>query len=742
MRAVLLTFVAGSAAVALFPALPNLHWLWLLVPVALACLPVRRVRWLGAAGLGLAWALLQCSADITQRLPLSLEGKPLVITGVVTGLPRLRHDMVQFQFNLDGCEQCWAATTIKLSWFHCARRLRPGQRWRFTVRLKRPHGSMNPGLFDYQGWLLSKGISAGGYVIPGHAKQLTDSGIRRLPDQLRYWLRAQELSVLPDSHISRLLVALTVGDGNQVSAADWQTLSATGTNHLLVISGLHIGLVAALSYRVVLPVLEWLVLSPARWASLVSLVIAACYGAIAGMGLPVQRALVMATVALSGKLLNRKVSTADMYCHALFLVTLLDPLAVLSTGFWLSFGAVFALLYAFAGRVDGESSGRLKRWASATFRTQSAVLIGMTPLLMYLVFRVSLVAFPVNLIAIPWVGMLVIPLLLLAMPAFAVAPGIATSIMKLAAVSLGLLWHFLAFAASYRWVFHASDMTLAVLLLGLCGVVVMLAPGALVPRWLGVLLLLPAFAAPRQLAPGEVVARVLDVGKGLAVIVQSRDFRVVYEAAGRRGRRFATERRIVTPMLWRFGDARYLGALIFDKGSAAGDDGLLHHFLVGEVFPGRSTSGCGAARVLSAGRTEFRVIPLTPPRSGGHASCALMVKSGKFAVVLSGDAAAPGQLRLMNLNLPAATVLVVHGSGGSFASPAFLNHVRPRAVVFSTGYGKHASHPSQAVVNRYVNRGITTYTTVRDGEILIDYKQGSGLDISTARSQRQRFWYD
>ena len=742
MRLLLLMFVAGSTLVTALPALPDLDWLWLALPLAIALGWRRRTRWLSALLLGAAWSFTQCSAMMSQRLPTRLESKPLVVSGVVTGLPRRHDHRVQFLLELTRCPQCRARMTVRLSWYYPVSWLRPGQRWRFTVRLKRPHGLANPGLFDYEAWLLGKGISATGYVIPHHAHCLSGSGMRRLPDQLRYWLRDRILQLLPDTHITRLLIALTVGQSSQVSSADWRILSDTGTNHLMVISGLHIGLVAGFSYRVFLWLARWLVTSPTRWAGLFSLLTAAFYGLIAGLGLPVQRALVMASVAFSGVILNRRVTVGDMYCLALFLVTLLDPLAVMSIGFWLSFGAVLALVYAFAGRLRTRRQSALLEWPERALRTQWAAFAGMVPWLLFFVFQVAPVSLLVNLIAIPWIGLLVIPWLLLAIPALALMPSLASLLLHLASASLGRLWQFLLFSAHHGRVFYASDVSIPALLLALFGVAAILAPRGLVPRWLGLVMLLPVLVTADPPAAGEVRIRILDVGEGLAAIVNTRKLRLVYESPGVMGGGFDLEQAVVTPMLRRFGDPRYLDALVVSHGPAAPRETLRHNFLVGRVLTnaGKGQGGCGQRRKIRAGQVEFIFLPVTAGKTGG---CALLVKSGDFALLLPGDVDALGERHLMHSGIGRVDVMVAPRNGsGTASSPAFLNAVAPRVVVFSTAYGNRFGHPDTTVVKRYVNRGVTAYNTAHDGAILIDYKRGSGVEISTARGRRQRFWYD
>lgn len=732
MRLVMLMFAAGSAILCLLPRLPAPDWLWLAVPPALVGLIPARSRWLAAMVLGAAWAGTYCRGHLATELPAASEGKLLLVSGIVTGLPRQGARFTQFQLVLDDCRQCWSRTRIRLTWYRREPGLRPGQRWQFRVRLKRPHGFANPGLFDYESWLIDRGISATGYVLSAH--RLSDSGRRRPIDQLRYWLRREVLDNLPPGHLARLLVALSVGESGQVSRQDWQTLSDTGTNHLMVISGLHVGLVAGMSYRLAVWIFGGWLAASRRWAAGTGLLVAAFYGVIAGMGLPVQRALVMTAVGLSGLLLGRRVSPVDMYIKALFLVTLLDPLAILNTGFWLSFGAVFVLLYVFTGRVTYAGTTPKARLGAAA-RTQLAVFAGMCPMLLFFVFQVSLVACLVNLVAIPWVGLLVIPWLLVAIPLLAAWHWAGVLFLKLAWFSLGGLWQILAYAASYRWIYYGPHLGVPVLVLGLAGSAVLLAPRGLLPRWLGLLMLLPAFARPPPLLPGEVRLAVLDTGEDLVAIVRSRGYRLVFETRPAGPRRFDTTGQVLVPLLRQQGNPRRLDALVTDAGADAIPASLVHSFLVQSLVAG---TACGQVGELHRSIVRYTLLP-----AGADRACVLLVQSGDFRILLPGDLAPMGEQALVRNRLAPVTVLIAPRNGRAGSSgPAFLNLLSPKIAIFATGYRNRRGHPAAMVTQRYSNRHVSTYNTASDGAVLVDYRPGEGVTVVTTRQRRKRFWYD
>lgn len=749
----LVSFVIGAAAVTLLPVLPA-YWIPLVIaPFGILLLARRQARWFACLMLGFCWSLWLCGVEMTRRLPARLEGQTLVLTGTVVSLPALAGDRIRFRFRLGDCRDCWSRADIMVTWYRASgapEQVSPGETWRIPVQLDRPHGSLNPGLFDYSGWMFAHNIAATGYVS-GQGTRLAPAGWRQWHHQLRAWLRTRLARLVPASRERRLLTALAIGESSQLTPRDWQVLSDTGTNHLMVISGLHIGLVAGLGYRCLLLVFGRLWSGGRRWAGLGSLVFALLYGFLAGMGLSVQRALVMAMVAWLALMLDRRIRPSTLFCIALFLVTLIDPLAVLNTGFWLSFGAVFMLLYAFAGRIHIRSPAPLIRWLAMGLQTQWAVFVGMLPLLLVLVLQVSFVSLAINVLAIPWIGIAVIPPLLVALLLLPFAPAAAAFLLHIAQVAIGTLWQILQSAAQLHWIYHAHAMAGTVIAVGLAGGLVVLAPRGLLPRWLGALLVLPLFARPALLAPGQVHAEILDVGQGLSVVVRTRGFTLLYDAGPRFPGRFDSGARIVAPRLYLGGEQRRLDAVIVSHGDndhAGGVPAIFERFLVMAAFGSEPVANlplasCHQARSLDPGPARVRLIPnAIHPASNNDRSCILLVTSGRFSMLLPGDIELAGEQHLLKYRLPRLDVLVAphHGSPSS-SSPALLNRLRPRYAIFSTGYHNRFGHPAPAIVARYRHRGVITYNTATDGAVSVDFKPGGGITITTARGQHKRFWY-
>lgn len=756
MNLSILLFVSAVSAVSLLPALPEPGWLVLGSPIGVIGLVWRGSRHVAAVYLGFAWAVAQGAAGLADRLPASLEGREVLLTGTVVSVPQSRESSTRFRFRLDDCGACWTRATVDLSWYRADVRPVPGQRWQFTARLKRPRGSVNPHLFDYDGWLLSEGIAARGYVRTDPVPHLLGDDPWAVPHhRLRFWLREHLLAALDGAPLRGLIVALTLGESGEIGPAHWRTLSNTGTNHLLIISGLHIGLVAALGYRLFVLLLRRCApegrfcRNAPRIAGICALLLAAGYGAVAGFGLPVQRALAMAVVALSGLILGRRIGADTMFCVALLMVTLLDPLAALRPGFWLSFGAVFALLVAFAARNVFERGPMV--WLAAAIRTQWVVFVGMFPLLLHLVSQVSLVSFAINLVAIPWIGLLVVPLLLLCIPAFAIHASLGAWASQLAACTLSMLWHLLEFVAALDWVWLATASNRLFTLMASLGAVILLLPGGVVPRWTGLVMALPLLTAMPGIRDGELVVQVLDVGQGLAVVVESDDGLMLYDAGPRYGERFDAGEQIVTPMLRQAGRRRRIDFLVVSHGDvdhAGGVSAVRRNFLAKRMFAQRGSKlvaePCDDDVRLEQGDTTWTVFAA---RGGeldqNDRSCIVLVETPGFAVLLPGDIEAAGERMLVSRALPAVDVIVMphHGSGSS-STPGLINKVTPDIAVVSRGYRNRFGHPDPAVLRRYFHRGVKILDTARDGAVTISWRPGAGVSVVTARGRRPRFWYD
>ena len=427
-------FALGLLALRFLPALPTTGWLIALLVLALMLLPFRTYP-LAFFLLGLSWACMSAQWALDDRLKPVLDGQTRWVDGRVSGLPQQTDEGVRFVLTDSRSRNARLPTRIRVSW-RGGPPVRSGERWRLAVTLKRPAGLLNFHGFDQEAWLLAQRIGATGTVKDGE----------RLAPAANAWRDSvrQRLLAVDAQGREAGLIALVLGDGSGLAAADWQVLQDTGTVHLLVISGQHIGLLAGLIYGLIAGLARygcwprtwpWL-----PWACGLAFTTALGYGLLAGFGVPVQRACVMVGLVLLWRLRLRHLGLWWPLLLALNGVLILEPLASLQPGFWLSFAAVAVLILAFGGRL-----GPWSLWQVWT-RPQWLIAIGLFPALLVLGLPISLSAPFANLVAVPWISLVVLPLALLGTALLAL-PFVGEGLLWLAGGALGALFNGLAWLA-------------------------------------------------------------------------------------------------------------------------------------------------------------------------------------------------------------------------------------------------------------------------------------------------------
>jgi competence protein ComEC len=417
MRTGTLALALGLLALRFLPVLPPVGLWMLLPPVGLMLLPFRTYP-LAFFLFGFSWACANAQWALDDRLPLKLDGETRWIEGRVTGLPQNADGVVRFELTDSQSRRTKLPQRLRLAWYD-GPSVNSGERWRLAVKLKRPSGLLNPNAFDYDAWLLAQHIGATGTVKAGErlneARGAWRDGIR------------QRLQAVDAQGRTAALTALVLGDGAGLSREEWQVLQDTGTVHLLVISGQHIGLLAGLVYLLIAGLARF-GLWPGRlpwlpWACGLAFSAALAYGLLAGFDVPVQRACVMIGLVLLWRLRFRHLGAWWPLLLALNGVLLLDPLASLQPGFWLSFAAVAVLIFTFGGRLGPW------RWWQTWTRAQWLIAIGLCPLLLVLGLPISISGPVANLLAVPWISLVVLPPALL-----------GTSLLPIPYVGEGLLW--------------------------------------------------------------------------------------------------------------------------------------------------------------------------------------------------------------------------------------------------------------------------------------------------------------
>jgi competence protein ComEC len=715
---------------------------------------------------GWGFAAWRAELRLADALPMALEGQDVMVTGVVAGLPQDFERGLRFTFRVEsGVEG--VPEILSLAWYkglrddewHTLPALHAGERWRLTVRLKRPHGNVNPHGFDYEGWLLEQGIRATGYVRPDRGNQRLDAfvpGIMNLVERAREHIRARFLEALPEAEYRGVLVALAIGDQRAISQEQWQIFARTGIAHLVAISGAHVTMLAALvagALGWVWRRCAWLALRwPAQQAAVLAGFLAAFgYCLLAGWGVPAQRTLYMLGCVALALLLRRETEPSRVLAFALLVAVLIDPWAILAAGFWLSFGAVSLLLLVGGGRL------RTAGWLHEALRAQWAVTLGLVPALLVLFQQFSLVSPLANGIAIPLISFIVTPLAI----AYALVPlqmFADLAHMALAATMVPIEW--LAELPMAQWQQAAPPPELAVL--ATLGCLWALLPRGTPVRWLGLMMLLPVVMwTPPRPPLGEAWVAVLDVGQGLAVHVQTASSDLIYDTGPAFSADANSGERILLPYLRAMG-VRRLDTLVVthqDNDHAGGAEAVLAGipietvlFSLPENHPvrliaGRRGRACAAGQGWEQDGVRFSM--LHPVDGGGasrksnDASCVLQVEASGRRVLLSSDIEAVSEAGLLGRDpagLASDVVVAPHHGSRTSSTLAFIAATSPRWVIFPVGYRNRFRHPNPEVWARWSASGARLLRTDASGAVRVRLGAGD-VQVDTAREAFPRYWH-
>ena len=763
MRALALGWLAGTwwlqACAVLPPSFLSLSLLAFgMLSLAGAFAIVRRWRvmlWLLAGlCLGAGWSAQRAEQRLADALPSELEGRDLQLTGVIASLPDRTDQGQRFNFDVEQAteqgESVPVPRRIALGWYDDDGELpalRPGERWTFTARLKQPHGQANPYGFDVEAWWLTNGVRATGTVHAADAQRLHEFefSLRDAVGRMRAWLRERILAALPDARYAGVIVALVIGDQRGIAQSDWEVFNRTGVGHLVSISGLHITMIAALFSGLVH--LLWrhsffigsglpLHIPARKVSALAGLLVALLYVALAGFGIPAQRTLLMLAVGTMAVWSDRIVPALQVLACSLLAVLVFDPWAVLWPGFWLSFGAIACLLFASSGRFDGGGQGGGWRQAlKAAGTTQLAVTAGLLPLTMLLFGQFSLVSPLANAVAIPVISFVVTPLSLLGgvLPAPLSGWLLQFAHALLAWLAQGLAW----LSALPLAVWQAPRPDWLPTLLAAAGTLWLLAPRGWPLRWAGALAWLPMMLAVPDAPSSGVRVTAFDIGQGNAVLVETPNFRLLYDTGPAYSPESDGGSRVIVPYLRARGITR-LDALVIshsDLDHAGGARTLMDALDIGWIASSLPESnrlvdarhvGCVAGQRWARDGVTFEFLH---PLSGDGAtakpnarSCTLKITVGAQSVLLTGDIEAPQERALLARSrerLRADVLLAPHHGSGTSSMPEFLDAVQPQLALFQLGYRNRYRHPKPEVVERYNARGIRVLRSDRTGAVTL-----------------------
>ena len=751
-------------------------------------------------------------AIVTQQRAAQQMPTDVVVIARVLSIPSSDYRRSRAVFNIEAGKVCrfdWLPCRATLSWYRHKDKspptLIPGQRWQFTIRVKAPRGYANPGGFDYAQWLARHGVQTSGYVRAGES-------IKELKTSWRGALSRWRLSVangiellLPGNSQLGLIKALAVGIRDGVERQQKTALIQTGTAHLLAISGMLVGMVASaafmlgsLLWRLALLCLNTsrlaIILSlrrgshrpkslqhiplwirdRARFAAMVALLSATIYALLAGFTLPTQRALLTLLVVYGLFLSARRVAFRHVLMTILLLALLFDPLASLSASVWLSFGAVAALMWIGSGRIT--SNRRSLAWPDLWrarilegLRIQFYLSLILVPVTIAWFDQASLVAPLANLLAIPLVALCVLPLILLGLLVMLFSSASAQWFLLLAAECLEKLLQLLSMMASVPFAqVYLPGQNTVVLGFALLAVLCVTKPRGGRLRWLAIPLCLPLLTHFMIIKRDGLIVHVLDVGQGLAVVVEAGRRTLLYDtgpgSVDANGQGYSAFNSVILPFLRTTGIGQPDLVIIShsDNDHAGGLAHLKQAFPEARVLAPTAfreeldvDGSCQAGRQWIWQDVEFTVVhpPASLPAAGlkaaqragkrlsdNNLSCVVLIRYGNSEVLLPGDIEGLIEQRLLSRLPPfedgVDLLLAPHHGSRSSSTAAFLAVTQPRHVVFATGWANRYGFPDSTVVMRYKQMGAAVFQTDLSGALRFEFDR-SGL-LAAPHQQRQQ----
>jgi competence protein ComEC len=768
----------------------------------------------------MAWSVVGLRAHLMLlgQMPPALEGRNLDVVGVVVAMPQRSESGLRFRFAIESAlldgQPVRIPPQVYLAWYggavfgmdgvHADRAvaaLEAGERWQWRVRLKAPHGQMNPGGFDYELWLWEQGLQATGYVRTG----AQDPAPVRLTQTYTHPVEWARQSVR-DAIVNRfatgpgdpaqarragVVAALVTGDQSAIDRSDWDVFRATGVAHLMSISGLHITLFAWLAAALVGALWRqsavwgwpWCLHWPAPHAAVVGgVVLAAAYALFSGWGVPAQRTVWMLAMVGLLRLSGRIWPWIWVWTVALFVVVFMDPWAMYQAGFWLSFVAV-GVLFATSPPVAHRSEVLQEpapdrawlqgihpwRWLE-TFRSllreQWVVTWALTPLSVLFFGQISIVGLLANLLAIPWVTLVVTPL--------AMGGVLWSGLWSWAVLSLQPLQLLLAEMASWSWATaYVATPPLGLALIALVGGLWMAMPWPWKLRCLGIPLVLPALGwqVPRPL-PGHFELLAPDLGQGNAVLVRTAQHSLLYDAGPRYSVESDAGHRVVVPLLRRWNERLDTLLLSHRDSDHTGGAGAVMgmqptlavlsslewgHPLLNASKPLNADSQgpirCAAGQSWTWDGVVFEVLhPLAQDYIQGarsnSLSCVLRISNALQTALLVGDIEAPQERALLErakgaggsaFSLKADVLLVPHHGSKTSSTEGFIDAVSPRWAWVQAGYRNRFGHPASEVVARYRLRNIELVDSAHCGAM--QWRSDQAGVMQCERTTARRYWH-
>ena len=720
--------------------------------------------------LGILWAAFRGYWALSYRLPAVLEKQTVVVSGTISSVVEQESNhRVSFDFDVDKIQSDffddahYLPRALRVSWRNVSETItkpQGGQRWQLTLQIKSTHRNQNPYNFDSELRYIQSGIDGFGSVLAKESPPVLLDSLHVAPKYLLLRVRQNIHNRIQENPkftgTQGLVSALTIGYQHEVPPFLWEIFSSTGTNHLFSISGLHLSAISLLTASLFG---FWWRQSPKRLhnvpvqqiVALVAALMAILYCGIGGAGVPLQRSALMVVTACLLLYSKRSLTGLSILANALLVVIVVDPWAPLFPGFWLSFWGVALIILS----AKWLSSGQLAhyQWLKAA-RLQILISLGMIPVTLWFFQQISLVSVVANLVLIPLVTLIILPITLLAA---------LTNIGFLSVMAnQELIWMIDLLSWFAHWPFAVQQMarppvwTVILALAGLIFWVKVQEKG----RWLGVLCVFPLFLWPgKETKPGEAEIVIFDVGQGNAAIVHTANHHLIIDTGPFYKGFRSSASRIILPYLRERGIRSVDGILIShqDMDHAGGLSDLIKNIQIGWLLSPMPLQkprqipyvSCLAPKVWVWDQVRFEI--LFPAKedssrynSGNDTSCLIKISTRKGQILFTGDLGTNPQRMLTqkgNAEKLQAEIMLAphHGSMESF-SGEFAQKVKPAHVIFSSGYLNRYRHPDNRIIAWYQQQGITVWRTDQQGAILINLGKEKSR-VSAWRDKGRHYWW-
>ena len=755
MDSKLLCFISASFTSLFWTSLPSVYVSVLLL--VCACLLFRKNQHLGCFLLGIIWMASVGHWQYSLQLSSEQTSQPIQITGSVSSLV-INDKNIRFNINITKVddEHLFYAKTFRLSWREPTWQLQQGQKVKLLVKVKPPHGLANEAGFNYQKWLFSEGINATGYVKFDIDNQLIND-VKTIRQTLLNRMLAFDLP-----HRS-WLVALTFGYRGMLQPADWHLVQKTGVAHLIAISGLHLALVASLSYVFIAWIGGGLVsrfysfhhINLHNTAMLLTVFSTLAYSALAGFGLPTLRAWLMLLLFTIFFLCNKHLGSKSLILLGLSCFILLFPLSIFGLSFWLSFSAVIIICFVFWRWPSKHSNFSLLAIFSGMVKVQLCLTILMLPLVAWQFSYVSIVSPFVNLIAVPIVTMALVPVCLFAVICLTVKPEWALELFSLADLMVGYGLRFLEFALKLNGAyFNLPSLPAAVWFFVFLFVFCCCLPSLWFNKKLLGLLLLPLVSYLFTQQNNTWQISILDVGQGLAVLISKNNRVIIYDVGASYPSGFNMADSVLLPVL----QARGLSKvdLVFishgDNDHAGSLPQLLKGIQVSKVLTNRDS----CQQNLDISWQGLRIKALWPDDAlkynDNNASCVIKVSDHYHSILLPGDIDKSIERRLLELHpkqLQSDILVAAHHGSNTSSSSEFIQAVDASYVIFSQGFMNRWRFPRQKVLDRFQQikdkEGTQPqlFSTSDSGQVtfIMQYDSPKPIIVKTFRQDTYPYWY-